>query len=321
MDKIDKYINDKLSHEELLELRSDTNKEDSKVIEEVLFNKWESFDENIQQVSQKDIVDIKRYIDNQLFPSSKSFTKVFPVLCKWAATILLPILLLSTFYFYNESNKIASNIFTIYTNKGENANITLPDGTKVVLNEDSKIVYSVSDFSDKRRNIDFSGEGYFEVTANKNNPFTINNKNIKVVVVGTKFNLLSRDTENSCEVQLDEGCVNLTSMIFNNTISLHEGNIATMDYSNGKFHIASIKKKNGYAWKSKLLIFNNEKLENVLLELKKRHKVEIQLERKLKNNDFFTGSLPSTNLNESLNIIAKAYHMNVLIKDGKIVFY
>ena len=56
--------------------------------------------------------------------------------------------------------------YTISTSAGQRAQATLPDGSKVWLNASTSLVYKNSLWSTKRE-VDLSGEAYFEVAKNK----------------------------------------------------------------------------------------------------------------------------------------------------------
>lgn len=71
---------------------------------------------------------------------------------------------------------------------GSHASVTLPDGSVVCLRGDSRIRYS-SRFSRKRRSADFSGEAYFDISADAAHPFSINMEGCSIVVKGTRFDV------------------------------------------------------------------------------------------------------------------------------------
>ena len=92
------------------------------------------------------------------------------------------------------------------TAAGQRAQTVLPDGSKVWLNASSKIVYHNSLWSSDRQ-IDLSGEAYFEVSHDKHAPFIVNSKQIKTCVLGTKFNVRAREEENRVVTTLLQGLV------------------------------------------------------------------------------------------------------------------
>ena len=106
------------------------------------------------------------------------------------------------------SNKLSD--YEVITAAGQRAQTVLPDGSKVWLNASSKIVYHNSLWSSDRQ-IDLSGEAYFEVSHDKHAPFIVNSKQIKTCVLGTKFNVRARQDENRVVTTLLQGLVRVDS--------------------------------------------------------------------------------------------------------------
>ncbi|MEG0949044.1 MAG: FecR family protein [Bacteroidales bacterium] len=95
--------------------------------------------------------------------------------------------------------------YIVATTAGQRAQFVLP-GSKVWLNSSSELTYKASVWSRKRQ-VDLSGEAYFEVEHNKNAPFIVHSKNIKVQVLGTKFDVRARASENRIVTTLLKGSV------------------------------------------------------------------------------------------------------------------
>lgn len=72
--------------------------------------------------------------------------------------------------YWISSGKSAGYIFA--TESGQRAQAVLPDGTKVWLNASTQIVYKPS-FWKRERQVDLSGEAYFEVSRNKTKPLLL----------------------------------------------------------------------------------------------------------------------------------------------------
>lgn len=66
--------------------------------------------------------------------------------------------------------------------------IRLPDGSRVWLNEGTKIEYP-ENFDGSTRNIVLTGEAFFEVEKDSSKPFIISSGLIKTTVLGTSFNV------------------------------------------------------------------------------------------------------------------------------------
>lgn len=106
------------------------------------------------------------------------------------------------------SNKLTD--YTVLTAAGQRAETVLPDGSKVWLNASTKLVYHNSLWSTNRQ-VDLSGEAYFEVAHDKHTPFIVNSKQIKTCVLGTKFNVRAREEENRVVTTLLQGLVRVDS--------------------------------------------------------------------------------------------------------------
>jgi ferric-dicitrate binding protein FerR (iron transport regulator) len=110
----------------------------------------------------------------------------------------------------NENNEIVYN--TITTPNGRQFQVTLPDGTQVWLNAASSIRYPTA-FDGKHRNVDITGEVYFEVTQNAQIPFQVTVlNNVRIEVLGTHFNVNAYGNEEPQHTTLLEGVVKVVSL-------------------------------------------------------------------------------------------------------------
>lgn len=85
--------------------------------------------------------------------------------------------------------------------------VVLPDGSTVKLKGNSTLAYG-SDFMNDRR-VTLDGEAYFSVTHDSDNRFTVENGNVRVVVLGTEFNVRALDGDRTAEVVLIKGKVSV----------------------------------------------------------------------------------------------------------------
>ena len=82
----------------------------------------------------------------------------------------------------------------------------LPDGSKVWLNASTQLAYKSSLWS-RERQVNLTGEAYFEVARDEHAPFIVNSKNIKTQVLGTKFNVRARAAEEKVVATLLKGSI------------------------------------------------------------------------------------------------------------------
>jgi len=314
-----KYRTNKLSAEELIELREKVNSTDDHVLEEEMYDIWINEDIDTSFISDQIIDKVKVNIDEVIGVRHSKYHALIRI-GQIAAAILLPVFIISTLYLFRENSLLISEDMTISTGKGERANVTLPDGTIVFLNYESKLSYSLKTYNKKERNINFEGEGYFQVHADKSNPFSIASQGLSVKDLGTTFNLSSRKNEKTAVLSLEEGSVSFMSTQTGQEITLKPDQKAILCQTTGQITVIYDDEiKNASAWQAGDMVFRNTELAFVLQAIENNYDVNIMINCKDCLNDKFTGTLPITNLNEVLEIIEKTYHMKATMRDKKIV--
>ncbi len=97
----------------------------------------------------------------------------------------------------------------ILTGTGSRTHVSLPDGTKVWLNGGSRIGYSKS-FGISGREVDLTGEAFFDVAPDAVKPFVIHTHKIDIRVLGTIFNIKSYPTDRTTETTLIRGSIEVS---------------------------------------------------------------------------------------------------------------
>ncbi len=87
--------------------------------------------------------------------------------------------------------------------------MVLPDGSKVWLNSASSLKYPTV-FNGKTREVELTGEGYFEIKENNTRPFIVKTKKVNVTVLGTGFNINAYDDETELATTLVHGSVKVS---------------------------------------------------------------------------------------------------------------
>jgi len=219
----------------------------------------------------------------------------------WSAVAsIVFIALLTTVYFYQSTpNQIVAN-------KGQHLEYTLPDGSNVIVNADSKISFSESGFA-KQRTLNLEGEAFFSVQKGK--PFVVKTQTGKVEVLGTTLNVFSRDIELS--VSCLAGKVKVSAN--NQSVILMPGEKA--DLVSGTLQkTTNIQTDQMAGWRSGEFHFDNVPLISIFEEIERQFNVEIAT--KGLENRFFTGSFSNKNLNEVLETVCLPMHLDYEIKNG-----
>ncbi len=110
-----------------------------------------------------------------------------------------------------EGNEAGSQVLynTLSTPKGKIYKLSLPDGSKVWLNAASSIRFPTA-FNAWERNVEITGEVYFEVKKNVEKPFRVMaNQRAAIEVLGTSFNVNTYDNEEFLRTTLLTGSVRI----------------------------------------------------------------------------------------------------------------
>ena len=193
------------------------------------------------------------------------------------------------------------NTVNIYSSYGEKTKtVLLNDGTKVHLNAGTTLSYS-KNFNSTSREVTLNGEAYFEVEKGSS-PFIISTNLAKVTVLGTKFNVRSR--EDGFEIGVNEGKVKIENKT--KSIDLKKGE--QVDISIDQPKILSISKVSNFypGWKNNKLICDNSSLEKICKELERRYDIKIQFQNNLQKNTTISGiiDLSPNNLDSVLSSIS-----------------
>lgn len=187
-----------------------------------------------------------------------------------------------------QNQKIAYN--TLSTPKGGQYQLVLPDGTKVWLNASSSI-YFPTVFEGKERNVTISGEAYFEVAKNPEMPFNVKVKSMNVQVLGTHFNIMAYNDENSINTTLLEGSVKVSEGSLNRIlISGQQSKV----YKTGQIEIEEADIAEVMAWKNGWFQFNGNDIETIMRQISRWYDVEILYEGRIPTSHF-SGLVRRTN--------------------------
>jgi ferric-dicitrate binding protein FerR (iron transport regulator) len=124
-----------------------------------------------------------------------------------AAALLLVFLFVDLQEPRGEAVQPAQN--TVSTKPGSKSKIQLPDGSQVWLNADSRITYD-ENFRGPFRQVQITGEAYFDIAKDKDHPFIIHANSIDVKVLGTSLNIRSYNNEKNTEAVLIRGSIEVT---------------------------------------------------------------------------------------------------------------
>ena len=165
---------------------------------------------------------------------------------------------------------------TLSTPRGKNISLTLPDGTKVWLNADSKIEFPEL-FVGKERNVRISGEAYMEVAPDKSHPFIVSTDFFKARVLGTVFDIRSYGKQDA-SLALISGSVEISDLEDTERHVLHPDEQVVWKQDAG-FDISSVDTYPITQWKDGYFYFNNTSLVSIMQELGRWYNVSVVFEK------------------------------------------
>lgn len=188
---------------------------------------------------------------------------------------------------------------TATTPRGGTYQITLPDGTRVWMNADSKISFP-SQFSGNSRKLQLLGEAYFEVAKDKKRPFVVVTDKQEIEVLGTHFNVNSYADNAFVLTTLLEGSVRVGQKGGSTTdVILKPGQQSIMGKS-GQIRIRPVDTDEVMAWQKGLFMFDNEQLESIMKRVARWYSVEVVYEDDVAGRQAFSGSVTRFNKVSSL---------------------
>ncbi|MBC9933409.1 FecR family protein [Chitinophaga qingshengii] len=228
--------------------------------------------------------------------------------------------------------KVPAEMAEIQTRNGSRSRATLPDGTEVWLNGGSRITYQRDMNNQQKREVFLSGEAYFKVAKDADNPFVVRTDRMAVNVLGTAFNVKAYPNEERSETSLISGAVEVVpaddqtqrvklqpnqKFIIRHT---QDGNAKpTLGYSmeqvkmNGQDDLI-----NETAWCDNVLVFDNENFAAVALKMERWFGVKIYLTDKKLKTYRFTGTFKNESLPQILEALKVTSTFRCEIKGNEV---
>jgi transmembrane sensor len=205
---------------------------------------------------------------------------------------------------------------TLTTPRAYQYQLTLPDGSRVWLNAESSIVYPTA-FAGNERVVTVTGETYFEVVENKQQPFFVQYGNKKVEVVGTHFNVNAYPEETDSRVTLLQGAVKIHTG--NSTGVLKPGQQAIINKANETIRITNeVDTDEVMAWKNGHFDFRETDLKTLMRQLMRWYDVDVEYQQGVPERHFTADISRNKNLSAVLKIL-ELNRIHFRIENRKII--
>jgi len=191
----------------------------------------------------------------------------------------------------------------LITAKGSKGQYVLPDGSIVWLNSESKLTFPEK-FSKEKRKVTLEGEGYFQVTENRKQPFIVETDDIEIEVLGTAFDISNYAFQSTIDVVLLSGSVKVKepeadkeTLLSPNDLFIHNKKHAQSwtQTTNPALHIDWIKNR---------LTFDNDKLSDIIISLEGWYTVTIDCPVNFAQKTRMSFTVRNENINEILKAMS-----------------
>lgn len=177
--------------------------------------------------------------------------------------------------------------------------ITLPDGSQVCLNMNSRLEFDPQQFNSTGRLVKLSGEGYFEVVSlplspsgggGKKVPFIVQTGSLRTRVLGTAFNIEAYVKESEVRVSLVHGSIALDDTATDKTMVLTPNNSLRYSKLTQTWQVLPVEAANVALWTKGYLVFNEVPLAEAIERIQERYQVTIEYDPALLQHKRITAS-------------------------------
>lgn len=276
--------------------------------------------------------------------SSRSLKKIM-IWSGSAAAVLL--LLLATLFWWKNENKnlqtqqtgqiallsgapaikkdtttTSQNTLIAKTASGERKQISLPDGSQVWLNGNTKITFITSKKNSKRI-LYLSGQGFFDIKHNVNKPFIVKTPHASIKVLGTRFDVIAYPDDAVTEAVLTGGSILFTTNKVHKQISRHidPGQKVSINYLSGQLKVINVDTTFYTLWREGKLLFRNETFARVAKAMEHKYGIQIIFKDQSLSEERLNGYLEKESLREALEALKLTLQFQYKIENEEVIIY
>jgi ferric-dicitrate binding protein FerR (iron transport regulator) len=214
---------------------------------------------------------------------------------------------------------------------GEKAQAVLSDGTHVWINSGSRFRYPVT-FGQSSRDVSLEGEAYFDVKKRGRSEFTVSTHDVKVVVLGTAFNVKAYPEDKKTQTTVVRGLVRVESREKGiNPVLIKPNQMAILKDSqpseaNKMKPLKSLNIENQVntvvitSWKDQMLVFADETFEDIAIKMERWFNTKIRIEDNQLKQERYTGKfVHNETVYEVLEAIKLTTPITYTVKNEEIV--
>jgi transmembrane sensor len=197
---------------------------------------------------------------------------------------------------------------------GRTSQVTLSDGTRVFLNAGSRLVYPEV-FTGSTREVLLTGEAFFDVKTDSKTHFIVQTSDLRIKVLGTRFNLSAYPSDNFVEAVLASGKISLTrndAGFFDKPVELVPGQLASFNRKTMETSVRIVDTDNYILWTEGVVKFESTHLNRILKRMERYYNVSFQFKDPLLGTLQISGKLElKDELAETIERVALAAEVKI----------
>ena len=193
--------------------------------------------------------------------------------------------------------------------------VSLPDGSKVILSENSGLKYSNKFNKDQRDIYLTKGKAFFKIKKDPDHPFKVKMGESEVLVVGTSFNLSL--TTQKIDLDVKTGKVVFSPNKNGASSILTKGQALT--YHIQRKEMTMRLSQNADSWLTKELVFVDTPLEEVCKQLSAYYKINISLKENKGANKKLNATFTDQTLENVLVLLNETYNIKIRKENNQII--
>jgi transmembrane sensor len=205
--------------------------------------------------------------------------------------------------------------------RGQRAEITLIDGTRVWLSVDSRMRVPQG-YNAATRDVELTGEAFFVVEHDAHRPFRVHAGNGVSEDIGTEFSMRAYPGDTETVVIVASGRVALrpaeTPAVRGRATELGRGQMGRLDQNGGVEVVDHVDVDASLAWRNGQLQFAERPLQDVVRELERWYDIDVTIEDSALASVPVTASFTNQSADEALAIIAGTLGVHCT-RDGRYV--
>lgn len=190
----------------------------------------------------------------------------------------------------------------------------LPDSTVIFMNRNANVTYQNTD---SKRSVQLKGEAYFKIAPNAELPFVLTAGTLEITDIGTSFHVNAPMNADSVVVYVESGEVQLKTTS-GKSINLLKGEEGVYFGQNDMLMKSAKADTNLISYKTKIFVFENAALENVVRKLNDVYGSSITISDAIENCHL-TATFRNEKIDSIVAIIAETLGLEIK-KDGDLIF-